>query len=155
MGNIKGIECSLYNGRIEELLHFLSNKPFDFYIQRCMKIDATQILPKLSNNFCISSHDLRRLSRESIWELVMYVYPIDSSDQTIEIDSSRKTIETYDDFIQSPCICCLIFYDCGLLDLYVKESNLREQLYDLLLSLEATDMELITDVSDSRTYMHL
>lgn len=145
--NIRGIECSLYNGRVEELLLFFSNKPFDYYVRRCMKIDDKYvILPKSSYNFCISPHDLKELAKESIWELVLHVYPA---------GSNGKLIETYDDFVNSACICCLIFYDCGLLDIYIKESSLRDQLYDLLLSLQAKDIELITDVSDGRTCLSL
>lgn len=145
--NIRGIECSLYNGRVEDLLLFLSNKPFDFYVRWCMKIDDKHvILPKSSCNFRILPHDLKKLAKESIWELVLHIYPV---------GSNRKIIETYDDFMNSSCICCLIFYDCGLLDIYTKESSLRDQLYDLLLSLQAKDIELITDVSDGRTCLSL
>lgn len=145
--NIRGIECSLYNGRFEDLLLFLSDEPFDFYIHWCMRIDDNHvILPKSSHDFRILPHDLKKLAKESIWELVLHVYPA---------GSNRQIIETYDDFTNSPCICCLIFYDCGLLDIYTKESNLRNQLYDLLLSLQAKDIEFITDVSDSRTCLSL
>ena len=144
---IRGIECSLYNGKIEDLLLFLSNKPYDFFVRWCMKVDDNHVLlPKSSRNFRISPHDLQKMAKESIWELVLHVYPVGSNSQTIE---------TYDDFINSPCICCLIFYDCGLLDIYTKESSLRDQLYDLLLSLQAKDIELITDVSDGRTCLSL
>ena len=145
--SIRGIECSLYNGRVEDLLVFLSNKPFDFYIRWCMKVDDNHMtLPKSSNNFRILPQDLRKLAKESIWELVLYVYPSDSYCQRIE---------TYDDFINSMCICCLIFYDCGLLDIYVKESKLRDELYDLLLFLQAKDLAFITDDSDGRTRLCL
>ena len=145
--HIRGIECSLYSGGVEDLLLFLSTKPFDFYIRWCMKIDDENlILPKSSCNFQILPHELKKLARESIWELVLHIYPI---------GSNREKIETYDDFMNSSCICCLIFYDCGLLDIYTKESSLRDQLYDLLLSLQANDIELITDVSDGRTCLSL
>lgn len=145
--NIRGITCSLYNGRFEDLLLFMSNKPFDFYVRWCMKVDNKHaLLPNSSCNFRILPHDLEKLAKESIWELVLHVYPIGSNSQMIE---------TYDDFLNSPCICCLIFYDCGLLDIYIKEPNLRDQLYNLLLSLQAEDMELITDTSDGRTLLSL
>lgn len=143
IGNIRGIACSLYNGGVEDLLLFISNTPFEFYVRWCMKIEDKQtILPKSSSNFRIVPHDLRNLAKKSIWELVLHVYPVGSDNQTIE---------TYEDFINSSCACCLIFYDCGLLDIYVKEANLRDQLYNLLLSLGAEDIALITDVSDGRT----
>lgn len=144
MGNIRGIECSLYNGNVEDLLRFISNNPFEFYVKWCMKIDDKHmLLPKSSNNFRISSHDLKKMAEEcSIWELVLHLYPVGSDNQIIE---------TYEDFINSSCVCCLILYDCGLLDIYVKESDFRERLWNLLLSLGAEDMALITDESDGRT----
>ena len=145
--HIRGIECSLYNGGVEDLLLFLSTKPFDFYIRWCMKIDdKDMILPKSSCNFQILPHELQKLARESIWELVLHIYPD---------GSNRKIIETYDDFLNSQCHCCLIFYDCGLLDIYIKNADFRDQLYSLLLSLSAKDMKFITDLSDSRTCLFL
>lgn len=145
--HIRGIECSLYNGGVEDLLLFLSTKPFDFYIRWCMKIDDKGVnLPKSLSDFQIFPHELKKMAKESIWELVMHIYPV---------GANRKIIETYDDFMNSSCICCLIFYDCGLLDIYIKELSLRNQLYDLLHSLQAKDIELITDVSDCRTFLSL
>ena len=147
MENVRGIECSLYNSGVEELLLFLSTKPFDFYVRWCRKIDGNDVIfPKSSCNFQILSHDLKKMAKESIWELVLHIYPV---------GSNREIIETYDDFKNCSCICCLIFYDCGLLDIYIKESSLRDQLYDLLLSLQAKDIEFITDVSDCRTCLSL
>ena len=143
--NIRGIECSLYNGRIEDLLLFLANKPFDFYVRWCLKIDDKQmILPKSSCNFRVLPEDLKKLAKKSIWELILHVYPV---------GSNMKLIETYDDYVSSSCSCYLIFYDCGLLDIYVKEVSMRNQLYDLLLSLQAKDIEFITDESDDSTHM--
>lgn len=145
--NIRGIECSLYNGRIEDLLLFLSNEPFDFYIRWCMRInDKHALLPETLCNFRILPQDLKQLAKESIWELVLDIYPVDSNTQTIE---------TYDDFFNSLCVSRLIFYDCGLMDIYVKDANLRNQLYDLLVSLQAKDLSLISGTSDSRTRLSL
>ena len=141
--NIRGIECALDNGRIEDLLLFLSTKPFDFYVRWCLKSDDNHmVLPKSSQNFYILPKDLKRLAKESVWELVLHLYPF---------GSDKYTIETYDDYVNSPCVCCVIFYDCGFLDIYSKESYLRDQIYSLLLSLQAEDIEFITDVSDGRT----
>lgn len=143
MENIRGYECSLYGGSIEEFLLFLADKPFKFFVKKCMKIDASHMkFPESSNNYHISAHDLRNLSKESIWELVMYAYPIDAVFQSIE---------TYGDFLHSSCICCIIFYDCGLLDIYIKEPTLCEQIYDLLLSIRAENIEIISESSNIRT----
>lgn len=143
--NIRGIECSLFNGGIKDLLLFLSNKPYDFYVRWCMKIDNNrELLPKSSNNYRIFSSDLKKLAKSTIWELVLDIYPMGENSQMIE---------TYDDFINSQCLCCLIFYDCALLDIYVKESTLRDQIYNLLCSLQAKDIEIITDSTDGRTLL--
>lgn len=145
--NIRGIECSLYGGEIKEILFFLSDKPFDFYVKWCMKINSKcGLLPNSTQDFCVSPYELKTLAKESIWELVLHIYPA---------GENRQTIETYDDFNKSPCICCLIYYDCGLMDIYTKESNLRDQLYNLLLSIQAKDIELITDSSDGGNCLSL
>lgn len=145
--NIRGIECSLGNEKLEDLLLFLSNNLFDFYIPWCMKIANKQrIVPQSLNNLPISLCDLKKLAKESIWELVLHIYPV---------GASKQVIETYDDFLNSQCHCCLIFYDCGLLDIYIKNADFRDQLYSLLLSLSAKDMKFITDLSDSRTCLFL
>ena len=145
--NIRGMECSLYNGRFQDLLLFIANTPFEFYVRWCSKIDDKRmLLPRPLHDFRALPQDLKKMAKESIWELVLHVYPVGSDNQIIE---------TYEDFINSSCICCLIFYDCGLLDLYVKEPDFRERLYNLLRSLGAKDLELITDASDERTGLSL
>lgn len=144
---IRGIECSLYNGEIKSLLLFLSNKPFDFFAPWCMAIhDNRMLLPEAVRNQRISALDLKEIAEASIWELVLHIFPIGLRTQQIE---------TYDDYIRSPCIGCLIFYDCGLMDIYVKDCFLREQIYNLLLTLHASDVAFITDTTDGRTDMHL
>jgi hypothetical protein len=147
MDTIRGIECSLYNDQIGDLLRFLSNKTYEFYVSKCMKIESNNMLiPKATFNFPISSLGLKNLAQNSIWELVLHIYPLGLSNQVVE---------TYDDFIRSSCICCLIFYDCGLLDIYVKDTTLRNQLYEQLLSLNADEIKLITASTDKRTSLGL
>ena len=144
--NIRGIECSLYNGRIEDVLLFLSQKSFEFYVKWCMKIDNNQqLLPKSTRDYPVSAHDLCELAKMSIWELVLHAYPT---------GANSCTIETYSDYKKSACTCCLIFYDCGLLDIYTKDLCLCNQLYELLLSLQAKDIAYITDLSDNRTHLY-
>ncbi len=141
--NIRGIECSLYNGKFRDLLLFLSDKPFNFYVSWCMKIDSKHsLMPKVSQNFYVTPNELKNMANETIWEIVMHIYPT---------GAITKKIDTYDNFISSQCSCSLIFYDCGMIDIYVKESKLRNQLYNLLLSLDAQNIMYITDISDHRT----
>lgn len=147
LDTIRGIECTLFNEKIEELLIFLSHELGEFYIPWCLKIDDSQMLLPTSIESChISANNLIELAKSSIWELVLHIYPI---------SSKYEMIETYDDFIKSACRCCLIFYDCGLMDIYIKGKKLFERIHNKLIALEAGDMRLITDVSDTRTILHL
>ena len=144
--HIRGIECSLYNGNIKELLVFLSNKPFDFFVKSCAKINDNSIfLPQISYNFCILSNELYELAKASVWELVLHMYPA---------GSNKQQIETYEDFLKSECLCCLIFYDCGMLDIYIKDYDLNREIYNILNSLQAEDIKYITDSSDGRTFLY-
>ena len=139
---IKGIECSLYSGRIKKLLMYLADKSYDYYISWCMKIDDWHnSFPQSSQNFHISTQGLKELAQSSLWELVLYIYPV---------GQEHKIIETYSDFENSSCICCLILYDCGLLDIYVKDANLLESIYNQLQSLQAEELRILTNRSNIR-----
>lgn len=143
----RGIECSLYNGSISELLLFLSRMPFSFFVQHCSKIDNNQQrLPRLSNNYYADSQAVEAMAESCIWELVLQMYPI---------GACASQIETYDDFRNSQCCCCLIFYDCGLLDIYIKDRGLFERIWNKLLLLHAEDMDVISFSNDNRLALHL
>lgn len=147
MENVRGIECSIFGGEIRKLLFSMADMPFEFYIRWCKKIGSDHsILPKSFTPQWVSSQRLKELAKDSIWELVLHAYPA---------GASHRTIDTYDDFINSQCACCLIFYDCGLLDLYVRNPSLREHLEDLLQSFQAENIALITDESDGRTGLYV
>lgn len=144
---IRGISCSLYNGAIRNLLRFLSKESFEFYVPWCNKIDNSEmLLPKLSQVYHASSFDLAEISTHCIWELVLQMFPV---------GSNHEEIETYDDFVSSSCICCLIYYDCGLLDVYVKDFVLLESIQELLIQFHAEDLEFITDDNDVRIALHV
>ncbi len=68
---------------------------------------------------------------------------------------SCEAIETYDEFLKSSCICCLIYYDCGLLDVYVKDSVFLERIREHLIQLGAEDLEFLTDANDGRTALRV
>lgn len=144
---VRGISCSLYNGTIGNLLQILSKEPFAFFIPWCSRIDHPKmLLPKSSQIHRISSSDLAELSADCIWELVLQMFPF---------GVSCEAIETYDDFLRSPCICCLIYYDCGLLDVYVKDPAFLERIREHLMRLGAEDLMFITDANDGRTALHV
>ena len=140
--HIKGIECTLPNGKINNLLLSLVDKPYDYYVSWCMKIDNSQkALPESSKDINISAQELTVLAQSGIWELVLHIYPA---------GSERNIIKTYSDFEHSSCICCLIFYDCCLLDIYVKDGCLFESMYTHLHILQAENLELLTNKSYMR-----
>jgi len=137
--NIIGIECSLYGGRIEHLLQFFSNCPYEFYIKWLQKGPGCNwALPVSFCNLSVSSSKLRKLAEESIWELVLQVYPI---------GSNWQPLETYEEYLLDQCLCCLLFYDCGMTEIFVKNFELRNQLHSLLISIGAKDIEIISDES--------
>lgn len=145
--SIRGIECSLYKGSINELLDFLVEESCEFYAPWYMGIDNTHTtLPRAKQNLHLTALGLKDLAKESIWELVLQLYPK---------GYDYEVIETYIDFQRSSCICCIIFYDCGLMEIYIKNSVLFELIYNKLNQIQAEDIELITSYNDKRTYLHL
>lgn len=144
--SIRGITCSLYNGAISEFLVFLSQRFRFFYIPWSSRISSRDmLLPVSSEDGYISSHYLREIASHCIWELCLQIY---------HKDADVYRIKKYSDYLKSPCFCYLVFYDCGLLDLYVKDENLIFELKNQLISLGATDLELLTDLSDFREEMY-
>ena len=145
--NIRGIECTLYNSAIKEVLLFLANISCDFYIPWCLQIDRKESLIPLGMQIGhISAQGLKRVANCGIWELVLHMF---------QTGGLYEKIETYSDFRTSACMCCLIYYDCGLLDLYIKDPGLLEKIYNYLLFLGAEEIALITDSSDGRALLHL
>ena len=144
---IRGIRCSLYNGKITDLLMDIAQKDCSFYIESCMEIENKhQLVPKLLRNVHANGQDIQRLAAISIWELVLHMYPK---------GKQAEKINTYEDFLKSECACCIIFYDCGLLDIYIKDQVELNRIWEKLTSLQAQDMIVITNTTDSRTVLHL
>lgn len=144
---VRGISCSLFHGAIGELLQILAKEPFEFFVPWCSRIDHPKmLLPKSSPIYSISASDLAELSTCSIWELVLQLFPV---------GGGCAEIETYDDFLKSPCICCLIFYDCGLLDVYVKDPVFLERIREHLIRLGAEELMFLTDANDGRTALRV
>ena len=144
MDDIKrGISCTLNEGGIDELLRFLSQISCTFFSPWCSKIDSPkQWLPGDTRDFYLDSQGLCTLAQSTIWELVLHIYP--------EGETAQK-IETYEEFLQSKCFCCMIYYDCGWLDIYIKDPALFEQVHSKLLSLNAEDFEILTATNNGRT----
>ncbi len=81
------------------------------------------------------------MEHHAIWELVLHIYPV---------GEEKESIKTYADFIGSNCCCCLIYYDCGYLDIYIKEAGLLQQIRACLAELNAEELQVLTDSNDDR-----
>ena len=141
----RGISCTLESGGIEALLQLLSQVTCTFFSPWCSKIDSPkQWLPGDTRDFYLDSQGLCDLSQSTIWELVLHMYPT---------GEKAEHIETYEDFLKSKCFCCMIYYDCGWLDIYIKDPMLFEQVYNKFLALNAEDFEILPAANDGRTLM--
>lgn len=145
--NRRGVRCGLSGRAINELLYFLSTIESNFYIPWQLAIESRDmILPKEVRNVIASEQYIRSISKFTIWELELHIYPYGKTHQSFEI---------YEDFLRSSCICCLIYYDCGWLSIYIKGDELFCQIYDKLLCLQAEDLVILTEGNDSREALHL
>lgn len=146
---IRGISCTLYhskNNAMKTLLQSLTGGSCKVFIPWCMVIQGDMRLPGSKRNLYPTEDEMAAIADAAIWELVLHIYPA---------DAQEEPIETYEDFLQSRCECCLIFYDCGMLELYIRNQTLRDQLLDELEKLDARDIGLITDSNDGRIALHL
>lgn len=144
--DIRGVTCSLPSMAIGQLLQFLSELEDTFFIPWCDRIQRREeILPKSFRDKVVTASDLRQLAGCSIFELVLHLYPA---------DMPITAIDTYADFLNSHCLCCLIYYDCGILDLYIKEAVFREKILKKLTELNAEELTLLTWENDGRTVMY-
>lgn len=141
----RGISCTLNEGGIQELLLLLAQTSCTFFVPWCSKIDSPkQWLPGHTRDFYLDSEGVCNLTESTIWELVLHMYPT---------GETAERIETYEDFLKSKCFCCMIYYDCGWLDIYIKDPMLFEQVHNKLLALNAEDFEILTAANDGRTLM--
>lgn len=140
---IRGISCALKSNNIISVLSFLLENDFVFYVPWCLKIDSLHPhMPGSYADFYINSNTLKKWRRDCVWEILVQAYPQ-------EMD--HELLISYEDFSISQCQIYLIYYDCGLLDVYIKESELRTQLWQELICIGVEDLAWITDENDGRT----
>lgn len=60
-------------------------------------------------------------------------------------------ITTYEDFVRSDCEMVILLADCTYLDIYCKNQQLIERLYQHALDLGVTDLHYISQENDDRT----
>ena len=141
-----GYECSLNDGGISELLRYFATLRFDYYIPWLSAIsNNTENLPSIIKNICIDADELYHIAQKSIWEMELCIYPS---------GEKKKFFRTYDQYMRSNCIACLIFYDCQLLDAYTK-SGIREDIYTQLREINANQLIAIRDNGNHREIMHI
>ena len=143
---VKGISCLLPDQSVNGLLLHISDLEYDFFSPWCLKIASREMmLPESVKGLAITPSYLRELGHQAIWELVLHVYPM---------CAPKTEIETYEDFLNSSCLCCMIYYDSGWLDIYIKDDVLFADIQTWLQKLEAKEIVLLTDANDKRTIMH-
>lgn len=143
----RGIRCSLPSRAINKLLLYISQLKCEFFIPWYFRITRKEtVLPVSAVDYCATSQMIREMACDSIFELVLHMYPP---------DAAYGQFESYEDFAKSSCVCCLIYYDCGWLDIYVKGDSLRRDIQNHLLLLSAEDMEVLTETNDGREALTL
>ena len=140
-----GIECELSPESIIDLLKFFSQSDYDIHISHCMMIEDGQgLLPLTFTDGQITVNQLIDSKVPAVWELVFHVYPY---------QSGKRPILTYEDFVFSNCVCCIVYYDCASMDIYIKDSSLHERITDKLIQLDAKNLVMIDSQDRCRKIM--
>lgn len=135
--NIRGIKCSIDYYQLKEFLKFLTNRPWDFYMPWCLLDDMVPIMsPKML------LPNLSTFENHNIWEMELQCFPP---------NMEYVHVTDYQAFCSSPCECCLLYYDCGYLEIYVKQRDCFQQFWGYLKCCETEDLQFITDWNDTRT----
>lgn len=141
---IRGIECALEEDEIETFLRFIAEKYSSFVIPWCM-LNGGQFSAKNTYDM-LPPIRLKMLAQEAILELVLFAYAP---------NALPSQITSYSEFVKSECSVCLIYYDCGTLEIYIKNRKDFNEIWDTLLLLHAQDMVIKTDASDGRSKLCL
>ena len=136
--NIRGIKCALDYYRLIAFLKQLPQANMVVAVPWCL-LDGTIIM----RNYKASKEDLKTVEKHRIWELEL---------QCFFQNSDPIDIATYQDFLLSPCVCYLFYFDCGYLEIYVKCPIMFQQFWGYLMDLDAEDLQVITDRNDTRTF---
>ncbi len=143
--SVQEIECILAPEKTIELVRFLGGGAEAIYIQECMLIDHTHpTLPAFFSNGDLNPDQLTKMFPVNLWEIVLHVYPP---------QAEKSPINTYQDFLDSACICCIIYYDCNYLEIYAKDSNYLQCIESKLVDLGAENILLIDEKKIYRQVM--
>lgn len=137
--NIRGIKCSMDYYALADFLRLLAEKNWAYYVPWCLLNGVDSIRDQK-----MDSKDLLDLEKYRIWELELQCYP-----QCV----GNADIDCYQDFLSSSCDCCLLYFDCGFLEIYIKHSEHFQQFWAYLAAKNADDLQVITHENDTRTRM--
>ncbi|MBR6801067.1 MAG: DUF2691 family protein [Eubacteriaceae bacterium] len=144
---IIGIESSVNPGVIKIILNHYSVMYDEFYILQCSKIHSKEmLLPEDTYHITVDGQYLRDVAQSTVWELVMYIYPE---------GITGSEIGTYEDFLESECNTCVIYYDCGYLEIYSKDEEHLFAMHKILSRLDTDELTFVTEENFDRTAMHL
>lgn len=141
---IRGLECMLEEDEMEMFLRFIATRYFSFSVTWCMVNGDDNREHSLTA--LLSSARLQRLAENELLELVMFAY---------DKDALPSVIVDYDDFRKSECSVCLIYYDCGVLEAYIKSSEDFIDIWNELELLHAQNMITKTELNDGRSRLCL
>lgn len=139
---IRGIQCTL-DAPVLAFVKTILQWPLEFYVSWCLKVDThNKYIPGNYTDFYLCPNNIGFLEKSAIWEIVIHGYLAGHSPETLDL---------YEEYLYSPCQMCLIYYDCGYLDIYIKDETRRKSAWDTLVALGAEDLEWLTDENDRRT----
>lgn len=142
---MRGIRCELAQNDIGKFLLYFTKKDLDYFTPWCSYIKENgRGIPNTVQNIQLTSTDLTNLMRYSLWEFVLHIYPS---------DAEKKSIRSYSDYLNSNCICCIIYYDCGVTEIYAKDKHMLREIEDLAIQLNVPFVTYITDDTDDRKVM--
>lgn len=135
--SIRGLKCSIDYFKLIHLLKFLTNKDWEFFAPWCL-MDGINVITNVKGFL----DDFSLFEGHNIWELELQCTPP---------KTEPFRIKTYQDFSRSLCLCYLLYFDCGYLEIYIKEKCDVEHLKRQLEKIGAQDLCIITDENDART----
>lgn len=139
-----GLECTLEEAGMEMFLQFLATRYFSFSVPWCIVNGNDN--GKHNASALLSSTRLQRLAENDFLELVLFAYGK---------GALQSVIVDYDDFRKSECSVCLIYYDCGMLELYIKSNEDFTAIWNELVLLHAQNMVTKTTSNDGRSKLYL
>ena len=141
---IRGLEAELPQGapfRIIDVLRGIS--PDDNYKIFTPGCRVWSGFAPTSAPGLISPQDLRALStpKYTIEELSLHFFPL---------DAQARELRDYADYMESACVCSIMYYDCGMLEIYTKDAEWLRRLKSNISDMHPVSLTYKTDLNDGR-----